>query len=148
MFEFRDFIEYFIWSYGIEILTLILCSIFGCLGYAAKRIYQSYIGKQNDYLDDEAKRHIASAVVEFVEQAWKCLHGPEKLQKALETARVMLEKKGIDFDAEEMTVLIEACLAEFNEAFKKPLLDGSTAAATYRPYEGPQQSDETTAQTE
>ena len=141
MYDFYNFIEYFFWSYGVEIITLILCSVFGCLGYAAKRIYQTHI-------NDETKRNIASAVVEFVEQAWKCLHGPEKLQKALETARSLLEKKGIDFDAEEMTVLIEACLAEFNEAFKKPLVDGPTAAATYRPYEGPQQSGESEAYTE
>ena len=120
MFEFRDFVEYFIWSYGIEIIGLILASIFGCLGYAAKKVYQNHI-------NDETKRSIAKAVVQFVEQAWKSLHGPDKLQKALETAEAMLTKKGIKFDADEMMVLIEAAVAEFNEAFhKKEITEGST----------------------
>ena len=119
MFEFSDFIEYFIFSYGIEILSLILASIFGCLGYAAKKVYQNHI-------NDETKRSIAKAVVQFVEQAWKTLHGPDKLQKALETAEAMLAKKGIKFDADEMVVLIEAALAEFNEAFnKQEIMEGS-----------------------
>ena len=43
----------------------------------------------------------------------------------------MLVKKGIAFDPDEMMVLIEAAVAEFNEAFKKPL-DGLNAAGTYR----------------
>ena len=64
-----------------------------------------------------------------MEQVWKNLHGPEKLRKALETAQVLLSKKGIDFDAEEMEILIEAAVAEFNEAFRKPL-DSENADAS------------------
>lgn len=118
-------LEYFVANYAMELIGIILTAIVGTLGYAAKNIYQTYI-------NDETKRHIASAAVEFVEQAWKILHGPEKLQKALETAQMLLEKKGIDFDAEEMTVLIEAILAEFNDAFHKsqalPVPDSDTSA--------------------
>lgn len=104
--------EYFISNYGFEIIGLILTAILGSLGYGCKKIYEAYI-------NDETKRHIASAAVEFVEQAWKILHGQDKLWKALETAEMLLAKKGIEFDAEEMTVLIEAVLAEFNGAFHK-----------------------------
>ena len=43
----------------------------------------------------------------------------------------MLAKKGIDFDPDEMMVLIEAAVAEFNEAFKKPV-DSVNAAGSYR----------------
>ena len=67
-------------------------------------------------------------VVNFVEQVWYTLHGPEKLRKALETAQVLLAKKGIDFDAEEMEILIEAAVAEFNDAFRKPLDDENANA--------------------
>ena len=70
--------------------------------------------------------------VQFVEQVWTTLHGADKLAKALETAATLLKKKGIDFDAEEMQVLIEAAVAEFNEAFKKPLLADSSADAVRR----------------
>ena len=131
MWEFYDFIEYFFWSYGMEIIGAILAAVFGMLGYAAKKIYKGYIDKQNDRIDTETKIDIAYTVVRFVEQVWYTLHGPDKLAKALETAEALLGKKGIHFDAEEMKVLIEAAVAEFNEAFKAPL-DNENAEATYR----------------
>lgn len=131
MYEFYDFIEYFFWSYGMEIIGAILAAVFGMLGYAAKKIYKGYIDKQNDRIDTETKIDIAYTVVRFVEQVWYTLHGPDKLAKALETAEALLGKKGINFDAEEMKVLIEAAVAEFNEAFKAPL-DSENAEATYQ----------------
>ena len=67
--------------------------------------------------------------MKFVEQVWKTLHGTDKLNKALETAEALLKKKGITFDAEEMRVLIEAAVVEFNNVFQKPLENGSTADA-------------------
>ena len=120
MFEYRDFIEYFIWSYGIEIISLILCSLFGCLGYAAKKIYQNHI-------NDDTKRTIAKEVVQFVEQVYKGIHGEDKLNAALERAAELLAEKGIKFSAVEMETLIEAAVAEFNEAFHKTeITEGST----------------------
>ena len=120
MFEFKDFIEYFIYSYGIEIIGLILASIFGLLGYAAKKIYQNHI-------NDETKRSIAKAVVQFVEQVYKDIHGADKLYAALERAEQLLAEKNIKFSAVEMETLIEAAVAEFNEAFhKKEITEGST----------------------
>lgn len=112
MFEFRDFVEYFIWSYGIEIVGLILASIFGCLGYAAKKVYQNYI-------NDDTKRKIAKTVVQFVEQVYKDLHGEEKLKTAMKRASELMAEKGINVSSVEMETLIEAAVAEFNEAFKK-----------------------------
>ena len=117
--------EYFIYCYGTQILTAILCAIFGCLGYAIKRLATKYI-------NDDTKRTIAKVAVQFVEQVWTSLHGADKLAKALDTAEALLKKKGIDFDAGEMQVLIEAAVAEFNEAFKKPLLEESSADAVWR----------------
>lgn len=124
MWEFYDFVEYFMFCYGTEIIAALLAAFFGMLGYAAKKIYQNHI-------NDDTKRAIARIVVQFVEQAWKSLHGPEKLAKALETAEILLRKKNIPFDAEEMMVLIEAAVAEFNEAFKAPLYD-ENAESAYR----------------
>lgn len=116
--------EYFIYCYGNQILTAILCAIFGCLGYAAKKIYQNHI-------NDATKQTIAKVAAQFVEQAWKTIHGDDKLNKALETAEALLKRKGIDFDADEMKVLIVAAVAEFNEAFKRPV-DSENASGTYR----------------
>ena len=116
--------EYFVYCYGDQFVGLILCAIFGCLGYAVKRLYAAYV-------NDDAKRAVAKAAAAFVEQVWKDIHGTEKLRKALETAEILLKKKHIPFDAEEMEVLIEAAVAEFNEAFRKPI-ESEIADGTYR----------------
>lgn len=117
-----SFFEYMINIYGDQILMLILAAFLGSLGYAAKKLYAQHV-------NDDTKRAVAKTVVWFVEQVWTELHGPEKLRKALETAETLLKKKGIDWDADEMMVLIEAAVAEFNEAFKKPI-DSENAEAT------------------
>lgn len=116
--------EYFVYNYGMELIGLLMVAILGCLGNAARNIYREHV-------NDDTKRAIAKVCAAFVEQAWKTLHGEEKLQKALETARELLAKKGIVFDPDEMMVLIEAAVAEFNEAFRKPL-DNVNAAGSYR----------------
>ncbi len=118
-------LDYFIYAYGNQIALMILCAIFGCFGYATKRLCTKYI-------NDETKRSIARIVVQFVEQVWTNIHGPEKMREALKTAEALLKKKGIDFDAEEMEVLIEAAVAEFNEVFKKPLDKADTSEAVRR----------------
>ena len=118
-------IDYFVYTYGPSLVLAILCAIFGTLGHVAKRLYVGHI-------NDDTKRAVAWTVVQFVEQVWKTLHGKEKLDKALEAAEAMLKKKGIDFDASEMTVLIEAAVAEFNDAFHKPLIAAGTADAARR----------------
>ena len=116
--------EYFVYNYGMELIGLLLASILGCLGNALRIIYKEHV-------NDATKVAIAKACAAFVEQAWKTLHGADKLQKALDTAQVLLSKKGIHFDAVEMKVYIEAAVAEFNEAFKKPV-DAETSKANYR----------------
>ena len=105
-------LDYLLFSYGSEIAVLAVTVVFGCLGYAAKQIYKSFV-------TDQQKEAIAKTAARCVEQVWKTIHGTEKMQMALEYAAVLLEKKGIKFDSEEMSILIEAAVAEFNEAFKK-----------------------------
>ena len=118
--------DFFIYTYGPTILLAILTAVFGVLGYGAKKIYINHI-------NDEAKRSIAAAAVKFVEQAWKALHGADKLNKALETAEALLKKKGITFDAEEMRVLIEAAVGEFNDVFRKTEKDKVSRKIGYAP---------------
>ena len=109
--------EYFIYTYGPTLALTILAAIFGTLGYTAKRLYTRYINTKEK---------------ESVEQVWKDIHGYEKMAKALETASALLKKKNIDYDAAEMRVLIEAAVAEFNDAFHQPLTDAASADATRR----------------
>lgn len=104
--------DYIMWTYGGEVIAVIVTSIFGILGVIVKQMVKKY-------LDDETKRKIAKAVVQFVEQCYKQLHGEEKLNAALTRMSDLLAEKGIEVSVLEMETLIEAAVAEFNEAFKK-----------------------------
>ena len=115
----------FINLYGTQILEAILVVIFGCFGLVMKRM-------ATKYLNDDTKRTLAKTVVCFVEQVYKDLHGHEKLQMAMKVLSDQLAEKNIKVTGTEMKILIEAAVAEFNEAFKKPVNAEDTAKATYR----------------
>lgn len=102
----------FINTYGMRLLDMIVMGIAGYIGIVIKNLCQKY-------LNDKTKKAVAKNVVQFVEQVYKDLHGEEKLNTALAAASEMLAEKGIAFSELEMRVLIEAAVAEFNEAFKK-----------------------------
>ena len=103
--------DYLMWTYGGEIIAMIVTVVFGVLGFVVKNLAKTY-------LNDKRKQDIAKAVVRFVEQCFKELHGEEKLKAALNRASAIMAAKGIDFSETEMETLIEAAVAEFNEAFK------------------------------
>lgn len=109
---FGEMFDYLMWTYGGEIIALIVTAVFGMFGIVAKNIAKNY-------LNDKRKQDIAKAVVRCVEQSFKELHGKEKLHAALNRASAIMVEKGIDFSVTEMETLIEAAVAEFNEAFKK-----------------------------
>ena len=123
--------EYYVYSYGMHIVGLLLVAVAGCIGLTFRNWLSKWVSAETDRLDAETKAKVARTVVAFVEQVWKDLHGKDKLLKALEKARELVGKKGIAFDADEMMVLIEAAVAEFNEVFKKPI-EGENAEAAYR----------------
>lgn len=102
----------FINEYGTQILYLILTTLAGYIGIAVKNLYTKYI-------NDKTKQAVAKTAVQFVEQVYKDLHGDEKLNAALSAASEMLAEKGISVSDLEMRVLIEAAVAEFNNAFNK-----------------------------
>lgn len=102
----------FINTYGVQILYAVLTGIAGYIGIVIKNLYTKYI-------NNKTKQDVAKSVVKFVEQVYKDLHGEEKLDAALAAASEMLAENNITVSELEMRVLIEAALAEFNEAFKK-----------------------------
>lgn len=102
----------FINEYGTTILYAIITAIGGYIGIVVKNIYQKYI-------NDKTKRETAKTVVQFVEQVYKNLHGDEKLNAAMTSMSEMLSEKGILISDLEMRVLLEAAVAEFNDAFNK-----------------------------
>lgn len=100
----------FINTYGVQILYALLTAFAGYLGIVIKNLYTKYI-------NNKTKQDVAKSVVKFVEQVYKDLHGEEKLDAALAAATEMLAENGITVSELEMRVLIEAALAEFNNAF-------------------------------
>lgn len=105
------FIE-FINQYGMEILYTVVMAIAGYIGIVIKNLATKYI-------NDKTKRDVAKTAVQFVEQVYKDLHGEEKLNAAFVAASEMLAEKGIHVSDLEMRVLLEAAVAEFNNAFDK-----------------------------
>ena len=104
--------EEFINTYGLEIIMALLTAIAGYVGVVVKNLYAKYV-------NDKTKESVVKTVVQGVEQIYKDLHGEEKLNKALEAASNMLTEKGISVTEFELRMLIEASVAEFNNAFEK-----------------------------
>jgi hypothetical protein len=102
----------FINDYGTTILYAILTAIGGYIGLVVKNLYTKYV-------NTKIKQDIAKTVVRGVEQIYKDLHGEEKLDAALKAASEMLAEKGIAASELELRMLIEAAVAEFNDAFHK-----------------------------
>jgi hypothetical protein len=105
----------FINQYGLQIMYAAITAIAGYVGIFVKNIFTKYI-------NDKTKRDVAKSAVKFVEQVYKDLHGEEKLNTALSAASEMLAEKGIHVSELEMRVLIEAAVAEFNDAFNKEII--------------------------
>ena len=77
------------------------------MGAQIKTLYQRYV-------NDRIKRDVVHTCVKAAEQLYHDLGGPEKLKKAQEGVRQMLEEKGIPISELEMNLLIESAVAEFN----------------------------------
>ena len=105
-------INEFINTYGMEILTTVITAIAGWIAVVAKKLITKYI-------NDKTKQEIAKIVVSGIEQCYKTLDGPQKLEKALETASEMLSDKGIKVTEVELRMLLESALGEFNKVFEK-----------------------------
>ena len=106
------FVE-FINEYGLQLMYMAITAIAGWLGIVVKDLVKKH-------LDDKTKLAVAKTTVQYVEQVFKDLHGEAKLNEALSAASQMLAEKGIIVTDLELRVLIEAAVAEFNEAFNKP----------------------------
>lgn len=104
-------------EYAFQILLLIAGLVAAILGTQARALYKKHV-------NSEEKEAIANAAVLFVQQVYKELHGADKLEEALDAARVLLEKRGIAFDREEMEILVEAAVGSFNDAFFRDVAEG------------------------
>ncbi len=103
------FIE-FINEYGTTIIYTLLTALAGYIGLWIKSLYTKYI-------NDKTKKDVVSTCVKAVEQLYKDLHGEDKYNEVVKSASEMLALKGITISDLEIKMLIEAAVAEFNDAF-------------------------------
>ena len=111
----------------IPLASTVLLGIAGWIGVKLKQ-----------HLDEKEKNktilQVVAICVSAVEQIYKELHGPDKLQKCIEMVTDMLSTRGIEISATDIRILIESVLAEFNNAFEKgedkqpPVVAGFTPA--------------------
>ena len=103
-----NFFKAFISDYGMTIVYALLTAIAGFIGTQLKRLYE-------EKCTEEIKKKIVLTCVKAVEQMYHNLSGTEKYEKALENITEMLEQKGIYCSELELKMLIEECVADFNE---------------------------------
>ena len=84
-------------------IASVIAVLFGVLGAKLKSVYDTKIKT------DTAKT-VVDDVVKFVQQVYKDLDGPEKLQKALTEASTILNEKGISISETELDMLIESAV--------------------------------------
>ena len=69
-------------------IASVIAILFGVLGAKLKSVYDTKI-------KTDTAKIVVDDVVKFVQQVYKDLDGPEKLQKALTEASTILNEKGI-----------------------------------------------------
>ena len=95
-------------TYVLPLLAAALTALAGFVGTQIKNLYRRWV-------DDKTKEAVVRTCVKAVEQLYRDLGGPEKLEQAKVGIRQMLEEKGIFISELEMEMLIESVVAEFNQ---------------------------------
>lgn len=99
-------------TYALPVIVAALTAVAGFIGTQIKKLYEKYV-------NDKVKQDVVRTCVKAAEQLYHDLGGPEKLKKAQEGVRQMLEEKGIPISELEMNMLIESVVSEFNYGFAK-----------------------------
>lgn len=99
----------------IHTLMPYVVTIVGALaGYVAVSIKN----KLDEKLNTDTKRTIATQTVQYVQQVYQTLNGPEKLNKAINTFTELLNEKGIKVTEVETRVLIESAVKSFKDSWE------------------------------
>lgn len=102
--------------------------------YIGNKIKTAYEQKANQHVSEQ----VIANVVKYVEQVYVDIKGPEKLQKAIEQASMILSEKGIKITDAEIYMLIESAVYGLNDGLKsgdkntqnsEPPIDSDTANA-------------------
>lgn len=96
---------------AVKCLAIILPAVCTWVAWKIKKVVTTRVQTQE-------AQDVVKTVVCAVEQMYKDLHGEEKLRKAINLSAEFLLDHGINVTAEEIRVLIESSVAEFNDVFK------------------------------
>ena len=97
----------------LSLASAAIAALAGLVGTLVKKGYDKIVGHK-------IAEEVVKTCVQAVEQLYHECGGDEKKQKAIEAVREMLEIKGITLAQIEIETMIEAAVAEFNDAFNKP----------------------------
>ena len=91
-----------------QVLSIILPAlatlIAAWLGYLGTKLKAKY----DEQINTDLKKTIVKETVQYVQQVYATLDGPERLQKALAQASIILSEKGITISDTELNMLIES----------------------------------------
>ena len=93
----------------ISIAVTCLTAIAGYVGNAIKKYFE-------EKANTETKKKVVETTCRYVEQIFKDLDGPSKLEKAKENILLQLNEKGVPISDLELEVLIESTVNSFKEA--------------------------------
>jgi len=98
------------------IAQAVIIILVALVGYVA-RAFVAWLNKKGIVEQIMAKEELALIAVQFVEQTYHRLSGPEKLDAAVSWLFEQLHAKGIKVDTGEIHALIESAVFEMNSAW-------------------------------
>ena len=84
-------------------IASVVAILFGVLGSKIKQVY-------TERTQNETVKVVVDNVVKWVQQVYYELEGPEKLQKALTEASIILNEKAITISETELDMMIESAV--------------------------------------
>ena len=97
-------------------IASVIAVLFGVLGAKLKSVYDTKI-------KTDTAKSVVDDVVKFVQQVYKDLDGPEKLQKALTEASTILNEKGISISDTELDMLIESAVFGLKQGITETVIE-------------------------
>jgi len=101
-----------------ELINLAIAVIVACIGFITQKV-RVYLQKKEILAKLEANKELVKIVVNAVEQMYKHLNGPERLEIAKKELVELMQAKGIKITEAEINLLIEAAVKEMNDKFKQ-----------------------------
>lgn len=97
-------------------IASVIAVLFGVLGAKLKSVYDTKI-------KTDTAKIVVDDVVKFVQQVYRDLDGPEKLQKALTEASTILNEKGISISDTELDMLIESAVYGLKQGITETVIE-------------------------